>query len=114
MEPIANPFFANLFFHLFDTAKLDPRGTLCLFRRHARANVFLDQHFEVGIDFLVEVSVHTFRGEEITQETSAFCKEWHARLLSTVVPTELPSLFIMQRDHGIDAGGAASWNEACE
>ena len=30
-EPIANPFFANLFFHLFDAAKFDPRSALRFF-----------------------------------------------------------------------------------
>jgi hypothetical protein len=28
-------------------------------RRHARANVFRDQQFEVGTNLLVEVCVHT-------------------------------------------------------
>jgi hypothetical protein len=41
VEPIAKPFFANLFFHLFDSAQFDPRGTVRFVRRHARTNVFL-------------------------------------------------------------------------
>jgi hypothetical protein len=60
-EPIANPFFANLFFHLFDTAKFDPRGTFRFLRRHARTNVLFYQHVEVGVNLLVEVQLHTTR-----------------------------------------------------
>jgi hypothetical protein len=60
-EPVAKPLFANLFFHLFDTAKFDPRGTLRFARRHARTNVFRYQHFEVGVNLLVEVYLHTPR-----------------------------------------------------
>jgi hypothetical protein len=55
MEPSANPFFANLLFHLFDAAEFDPRGALRFLQRHACANVFLRQHFEVGTNLLVEV-----------------------------------------------------------
>jgi hypothetical protein len=40
---------------LFHSAKFDPRGALRLVGRHARANVFLCQHFEVGMNLLVEV-----------------------------------------------------------
>ncbi|MGB8592386.1 MAG: hypothetical protein WCC98_19330 [Candidatus Acidiferrales bacterium] len=47
VEPIANPYFANLLLHLFDAAKFDPRGALRLLQRHARANVFVCQHLEV-------------------------------------------------------------------
>jgi len=54
-EPVAKPFFANLFFHLFDPSKFDPHGPLCFLRRHACANVFIGQHFQVGINLLVEV-----------------------------------------------------------
>jgi hypothetical protein len=57
-EPIASPFLANLFFHLFDTAKFDSRGALRFVRRHARANVFRYQHFEVGMNLLVKVYLH--------------------------------------------------------
>ena len=55
IKPIAKAFLANLFFHLFDTAQLDPRGPLRFLRRQACTNVFLDQHFEVGMNFPVEV-----------------------------------------------------------
>jgi hypothetical protein len=55
MEPIAYVYFANLFFHLFDAAEFDPRGALRFFSRHACAKVFLDQQFEVGTNFLVEI-----------------------------------------------------------
>jgi hypothetical protein len=55
VKPIADSRFANPFFDLFDSAKFDPRGTLGLVGHHARANVFLDQQFEVRKDFLVEV-----------------------------------------------------------
>ncbi len=60
-EPVAKPFFANLFFHLFDPSKFDPRGTLCFLRRHACANVFFYQHFQVGMNLLVEVYIHMTR-----------------------------------------------------
>jgi hypothetical protein len=60
VEPIANPFFANLFFHLF-AAKFNPRGPLRFLRRHTRTNVFLYQHFEVGTNLLVEVNLHATR-----------------------------------------------------
>jgi hypothetical protein len=55
VKPIADSRFANRFFDLFDSAKFDPRGTVGLVGHHARANVFLDQQFEVRKDFLVEV-----------------------------------------------------------
>ncbi len=55
MEPVAKPFFANLFFYLFDAAQFDPRGTLRLLGRHARPNVFRYQHFKMGMNLLVEV-----------------------------------------------------------
>ena len=58
MEPIANPFFANFVFHQLDTPKFDPRGTLRIPGLHARTNGFLDQHFEVGMNLLVEVYFH--------------------------------------------------------
>jgi hypothetical protein len=79
VKPIANPFFANQFFYLFDAAKLNPRGTLCFFGRHARTNVFLNQHFEVGMNFLVEICIHTISYEEISQETSDLHKERHTK-----------------------------------
>jgi len=53
--------------------------------RHARANVFVDQHFDVGLNFLVEIRFHTTRREEIWQETSDLHKEPHTS-------TSLPSL----------------------
>jgi len=37
------------------------RGALRLVRRHAGANIFLGQHFEVGANFLVEVYVLAMR-----------------------------------------------------
>src|SRR5207245_523822 len=58
VEPVAKPFFANLFFHLFDPSKFDSRGPLCFLRRHACANVFIGQHFQVGMNLLVEVYPH--------------------------------------------------------
>ena len=58
-KPIASPLLANLLFHLFDAAKLDPRGALRFLRRHAGTNIFLGQHFEMGMNLLVEVCLHT-------------------------------------------------------
>jgi hypothetical protein len=46
---------------LLDSAKFDARVASRFVRRHARANVFLDQHFEVGTNLLVEVYLHTTR-----------------------------------------------------
>ena len=76
---MAKAFFANLFFHLLDTAKVDPRGTLRFRRRHARSDVFLCQHVEVGMNLLVQVYLHTTSGKEISQETSGFHQERHAK-----------------------------------
>src|SRR5439155_17855029 len=92
-DPITNPCFANLFFHLFDAAKFDPRSPFCFLRRHPRTNVFLDQHFKMRMNLLVEVRLHTTRGEEISQKTSSFYKEWHAENLSTTfrVPDRWPT-----------------------
>jgi hypothetical protein len=44
---------------LLDSAKFDPRGALRFLRRHTRADVFLDQQFEVRMNLLVEVRLHT-------------------------------------------------------
>jgi len=46
---------------LLDSAEFDPRGTLRLLQRYAGLNVFLDQQFEVGMNLLVEVYIHTTR-----------------------------------------------------
>jgi hypothetical protein len=46
---------------LFDTAKFDSRGPSSFFWRHACANVFLGQNFQLGVNFLVEVCIHTAR-----------------------------------------------------
>ena len=46
------------FFHLFDTAKFDPRGAFGFLRRHTRANVFRYQKFEVGMNLLVKVHLN--------------------------------------------------------
>jgi hypothetical protein len=43
---------------LFYSAEFDPRGAFRFVRRHARANVFRNQHFEVGMNLLVEVYLH--------------------------------------------------------
>ncbi len=59
IEKRARPRIAYLLLDLLDSAKFDPRGALRFVRRHARANVFLYQHFEVGMNLLVEVCVHT-------------------------------------------------------
>jgi hypothetical protein len=50
-----------LLLDLLDSAKFDPRGALRFARRHARANVFRYQHFEVRMNLLVEVCLHTPR-----------------------------------------------------
>jgi len=86
VEPIAKPFFPNLFFHLFDTAKFEPRGTLRIPGPHACSNVFLDPHFGVEMNLLVEICVHATSYEEISQETSDFDKERHAAHLATKLP----------------------------
>ncbi len=78
MKPIANPRFANLFFHLFDATKFNTRGTSCFLGEHARTNVFLYQQFEVGMNLQVEVRLYTSGQEEVSQKTSRFHKERHA------------------------------------
>jgi hypothetical protein len=77
MEPTANPSFTHLFLHLLHSAQFDPRGAARFVRRHTRANVFVNQHGEVGLNFLVEVYIHTSRVKEISQEASGFHKERH-------------------------------------
>jgi hypothetical protein len=44
MEPVAHAPVANLFLHLFNTAEFHSRHALRFVRRHARTNVFVDQH----------------------------------------------------------------------
>jgi len=61
VEPIAKPFFANLFLHLIAAAQFDSRGALGFLRGHACTNVFLHQHFKVGVNLLIEVYLHTTR-----------------------------------------------------
>jgi hypothetical protein len=82
---MADPFIANLFFHLFCTAKCDLRSASRCRGRHARTSVFLGQHFEVGLNFLVEVHLHVLREPEISQETSDLYQERHVRRLSTML-----------------------------
>jgi len=86
-EPIAYPFLANLFFHLFDAAEFDLRGALRFMQLHAGTNVFRYQHFEVGMNFMIEVCFDTAGQEKISPEASSFLKEWHNQWLSTTFPT---------------------------
>ena len=72
MEPVAQPPFPNFLFHLFDAAKFDSRGPFRLLRRHARANVFCYQHFQVRVNFLVEVRLHTPIPKQIPHKLRAF------------------------------------------
>ena len=58
IEKRARPRIAHLLLDLFYSAEFDPRGALRFVRRHARANVFRNQHFEVGMNLLVEVYLH--------------------------------------------------------
>jgi hypothetical protein len=61
VQPIANPCFANLFFHLFDTSDLDPGSSFRFLRRHAGTNVFGYQQFKMGTNLLVEVHIDAAR-----------------------------------------------------
>ena len=45
VDPIANSFFANLLFHLFDSAKLDPRRTLRFLRAQIRVQTVWTDYF---------------------------------------------------------------------
>ena len=85
-EPIAYPFLTNLFFHLFDAAEFDLCSALRFVRRHAGTNVFRYQHFEVGMNFMIEVCFHTARPEKISQEASSFLSERHIETLSMMFP----------------------------
>src|SRR2546423_7190073 len=78
VEPVAHAFFANLFFHLLETAKFHPRGALRFFEREAGTNIFVCQYFELRANLLVKISLDTAREEDISQETSSFHKERHA------------------------------------
>ncbi len=85
-EPVAKPFFANLFFYLFDAAEFDPRGASRFLGRHACTNVLRYQQFEVGMNLLVEVYLHAMTKKQISQETLEFHQETHAEDLSTMLP----------------------------
>src|SRR5882724_4555827 len=85
-EPIAYPLLTNLFFHLFDAAEFDLRGALRFVRRHAGTNVFRYQHFEVGMNFMIEVCFDTARQEKISQQASSFLSERHIETLSMMFP----------------------------
>src|SRR5438034_10631074 len=63
-----------------------PRGALRFFRRHVRTNLFLDQHFKVRMNLLVEVSLQTPKRKEIAQKTSDLYKKRHTNYLSTTLP----------------------------
>ncbi len=76
---MANPFFANLLFDLFDAAELDARGALRFFGRHAGANVFVGQQCQMGANFFVEVYIHTTTGKKVAQYAASFCRERHGR-----------------------------------
>jgi hypothetical protein len=67
---------------LVNSAKFDPGSTLRFVQRHARANIFRYQHFQVGTNLLVQVYLHTSRQKEISQETSSFHKEGHGNHLN--------------------------------
>ena len=73
-KPIANSFFANLFFHLLDAAEFQQRGTLRFLLRYARANVFFRHHLKVAANLLVEICLDTAGEKEISRETSEFHK----------------------------------------
>lgn len=53
MEPVAEALFADLLFELFDAAEFYVRGTLRFCWLYARAKIFLKEHFEVGVNFVV-------------------------------------------------------------
>ena len=65
---------AHVYLHLLHSAQFDARGALRFGWRHARANLFFDQHFQVGTNFLVEVCIHAAGEEQIAQKTSGFHK----------------------------------------
>src|SRR4029077_3549853 len=85
VKPVAKAFFANLFFHLFDATQFDSGRALGFARRHACANVFLGQQFEMGTNLLVEVNLHSATRKEISQEATSFYKERHADNLPTML-----------------------------
>lgn len=74
VKPVAHPHFANLPLHLFAAAKLDPCGPLRFFWRHARAGVFLDQHFEVRANLLVQIAVATGKERRLRKKLRAFAR----------------------------------------
>src|SRR6266849_8983924 len=67
IEKRAGARIAYLLLDLLDAAKLDARRAAGFARRHAGANIFLGQQFEVGANLLVEVSVDATREKEISQ-----------------------------------------------
>jgi hypothetical protein len=66
-----------VYLHLLHSAQFDARGALRFSGRHAGSDFFFDKHFEMGVDFLVEVGVHTAGKKQITQKTSSFHKQRH-------------------------------------
>jgi hypothetical protein len=57
LQPVANPFFVDLVFHLSDPSEFDPRSPLGFVQGHASAEVFVGEHFDVGMNLLVEVFI---------------------------------------------------------
>jgi hypothetical protein len=85
MQPITGSLLAHLRFHLFDSTKFDAGAALGFALLHPSPEVFFREHFEVGVNFFVQVRVHTIRPEEIAQEASGPHKERHGELHSTPV-----------------------------
>ena len=100
-KPVTQALFADLFFNLFDAAEFDAGGALRFVLRHACAQIFFFQHFDVRMDLAVQVGIDAAGGEEVVQEASDFHKQWHLCHL----------LFVPKSDHGIDARGAPRRNE---
>src|SRR5689334_21070472 len=96
MQGIAKPLLADLLFHLFGAAEFDAGGALRFLGRHASAKIFVNQKLEVRANLLVEVLLHTASLEEIEQETSGFCEDWHA--------TPLPGYNGLRRFQGLSDG----------
>jgi hypothetical protein len=81
VEAIASPFFANLFFQLFDTTSFGPRGTLRFFPHYVQMNFLLCERLEMGLNLLGRgLSPHDETKRDFA-ETSH--KERHPGYLST-------------------------------
>jgi hypothetical protein len=65
---VAHAYLPNLFFDLFPASKLDQCCPSCLGGRESVPEFEVDEHFQMGIDFLCELPVSTVSVKQIFPE----------------------------------------------